>query len=272
MAWPGIGFTSASCRAYRIMNGVPIPGVSAGSNQVGASEMCTAHVICPSGPAAAGNGASVSTARRSTAATGAGLMSFALQLHVFVGCRERVAGDEADAGLVDTRAHAVQPGVQPDGRDHRLVVNELLDPVQHRLAPLGVELGGLLPEEPVDVRVAAGDVGTAGGHERLDAGGRVAEGAAAALDQPLELLLGPAPEEGHPFDRPQPHPDPDRVEIVDDGLADVGDGGVAEVVAGVEAVGIAGLGQELAGPRRIASEPGRLPVELETAGDEAPVD
>jgi hypothetical protein len=39
MALPGIGFTRASCSAKRIMNGVPIPGVSAGSNQVGASVM-----------------------------------------------------------------------------------------------------------------------------------------------------------------------------------------------------------------------------------------
>ena len=34
------------------MNGVMMPGVSAGSNHVGASEMWTAHVSCPSGPAA----------------------------------------------------------------------------------------------------------------------------------------------------------------------------------------------------------------------------
>src|SRR6185436_10711288 len=33
------------------MNGVPMPGVSAGSNHVGASVTCTAHVICPSGAA-----------------------------------------------------------------------------------------------------------------------------------------------------------------------------------------------------------------------------
>src|SRR5438093_2494704 len=33
------------------MNGVMIPLVSAGSNQVGASETCTAHVSCPSGAA-----------------------------------------------------------------------------------------------------------------------------------------------------------------------------------------------------------------------------
>src|SRR5262245_16848547 len=35
------------------MNGVMIPEVSAGSNQVGASEIWTAHVICPSGAASA---------------------------------------------------------------------------------------------------------------------------------------------------------------------------------------------------------------------------
>ena len=42
----------ASCSAYRIRKGVMIPGVSAGSNQVGASEMWTAQVSCPSGLAA----------------------------------------------------------------------------------------------------------------------------------------------------------------------------------------------------------------------------
>src|SRR5438093_156079 len=39
------------------MNGVMTPGVSAGSNHVGASETWTAHVICPSGPAVAAAGA-----------------------------------------------------------------------------------------------------------------------------------------------------------------------------------------------------------------------
>ncbi len=38
MALPGIGFTRASWSAYSTMNGVAIPGVSAGSNQVGAIE------------------------------------------------------------------------------------------------------------------------------------------------------------------------------------------------------------------------------------------
>src|SRR5262245_5483816 len=49
-----MGFTMASCSAYITMKGVMIPGVSAGSNHVGANEMCTPQVSCPSGPAARG--------------------------------------------------------------------------------------------------------------------------------------------------------------------------------------------------------------------------
>jgi hypothetical protein len=51
-----MGFTIASCIAYITKNGVMIPGVSAGSNHVGASVMCTPHVIWPSGAAPAGAG------------------------------------------------------------------------------------------------------------------------------------------------------------------------------------------------------------------------
>src|SRR6266545_4842558 len=51
-ALPGMGFTRPSWRAYSTMKGVMMPGVSAGSNQVGASETWTAHVIWPLGPAA----------------------------------------------------------------------------------------------------------------------------------------------------------------------------------------------------------------------------
>src|SRR5205085_8881356 len=47
-----MGFRIASCMAYITMNGVITPGVSAGSNQVGASEICTPQIICVSGPAA----------------------------------------------------------------------------------------------------------------------------------------------------------------------------------------------------------------------------
>jgi len=59
-----------SCSAYSTTNGVMIPDVSAGSNQVGASEKCTAQVIWPSGAAWLGGApaapiASTGNARRS---------------------------------------------------------------------------------------------------------------------------------------------------------------------------------------------------------------
>src|SRR5262245_56886233 len=64
---PDIGFTTASCSAYSTMNGVITDGVSAGSNHVGASEMCTAQVTSPSGAAAAGD-ATTSMSRTNAAA------------------------------------------------------------------------------------------------------------------------------------------------------------------------------------------------------------
>ena len=55
--------------AYSTMKGVMIPGVSAGSNQVGARETCTAHVAWPSGAAVAAGGEG--KAARTTAARAA---------------------------------------------------------------------------------------------------------------------------------------------------------------------------------------------------------
>src|SRR5262249_9049584 len=53
MLLPGMGFTRASWVADSTMKGVPWM-FSAGSNQVGTSDVCTAHVIWPSGPAPTG--------------------------------------------------------------------------------------------------------------------------------------------------------------------------------------------------------------------------
>src|SRR4029450_2649997 len=44
-----MGFTSASCMAYKQIKGVINPGVSAGSNHIGARVMCIAQVIWPVG-------------------------------------------------------------------------------------------------------------------------------------------------------------------------------------------------------------------------------
>ena len=52
---------------------------------------------------------------------------------------------------------------------------------------------------------------------------------------------------------------PDRLEVVEHGLTEIGVGGVAVVLAGVEAVGIAGLGQELLGLGWIVDGRRRLP-------------
>ena len=53
---PGNGFSIASCSAYITMKGVMMPGVSAGSNQVGASDICTPQVswLCGAAEPASG--------------------------------------------------------------------------------------------------------------------------------------------------------------------------------------------------------------------------
>src|SRR5262249_19776946 len=179
---------------------------------------------------------------------------------------------DADARFLDSRSYAVQAGVQPDRRDHDFIVDELLDALQSGLASLRIQFPGLLGEETVDVRIAAVDIGAATGDEGLDSRGGAAVRGARALDDALVLFFGPSLEEGCPLDRTQPHANPGGVEVVDHGLADERDRCVAEVVSGVEAVGIASLGEELLGARRIVRVAGWLPVELEAARNDAPGD
>src|SRR5262244_2046649 len=135
------------------------------------------------------------------------------------------------------RAGPREAGVEPDGRDDHLVLDELLDLVQRRFTPFGVELVGLLLEQAVDIGIVAINVRAAADDEGLDPGRGVAEGATGAVDEPLVALLGPPLEVGCPLDRAEPHANAGRIEVVDHGLADVHDRSVAEVVAGVEAVG-----------------------------------
>src|SRR5436309_12796764 len=56
------------------MNGVTIPGVSAGSNHVGASEMWTPQITWPSGAAAAGTAAAAEISRTRTVTERRGLI------------------------------------------------------------------------------------------------------------------------------------------------------------------------------------------------------
>ena len=77
----------------------------------------------------------------------------------------------------------------PDGGDHRLVVDELLDPVEAGLPPLGVHLARLLADETIDVRIASVGERATRCHEGIEPGGGVPEGAARSLDDVLQLLL-----------------------------------------------------------------------------------
>src|SRR5437867_973503 len=212
------------------MNDVMDPEVSAGSNHVGASETWTAQLIWPAGasarPSDAATARKAPTVKIRTMRTMVGrlrtvfmmeasfLTSSALQLHVLVRRRKRVSGDHSDPRLLHPWPQPAQAGVQPDRRDHGLLMDELLDAVQRRLAPLRVQLARLLAEQSIDVAITAVNVVAAGGDEGLDSRRRVAEGATAALDEPLILLFGPPPEEGRPLDRPELHPDASRVEVV----------------------------------------------------------
>src|SRR5262249_31770124 len=94
--------------------------------------------------------------------------SLSLEPYVLVRSGERIAGDQPETRLLPSRPVAAHQAHLHDRRDHRLLVHELLDTVQRRLAPLLVELGALLAEEPVDVRVAAVHVRAAGRDEGLD--------------------------------------------------------------------------------------------------------
>src|SRR5688572_6615381 len=169
------------------------------------------------------------------------LTSLLLDSHVFVRRGVGMPGDQAEAGLLDARADTVEERELPDRRVNDLVVEQLLHAMENRLALLAVELVGLLPVEAVEVGVAPVRVRPARHHEGLHARRRIAERAAGALDQVLELLAAVAAEEGRPLQRSELDGDPDPLQVGHDRLREVRVSRVAEVLAGVEAAGIAGL-------------------------------
>src|SRR5215470_6261095 len=180
-----------------------------------------------------------------------------------------MAGNEPEPGLPDTRAHSVEERELEDWSVHDARLDDLLHLLERRVAPLGVQLGGLLAEEAVEVWVAAVDVGAVGDHEGLEASGRIAKGAAGRLDDVLELLLRVGLEEGGTLQRHELDLDAYRLEVVHHDLGEVRVGGVAIEVACVEAVRVAGVAEELLGARDVEDRGRRLPEELEVVGDDA---
>src|SRR5438445_6583376 len=138
---------------------------------------------------------------------------------------------------------AIDESELPDRREDCPFMDDLLHLFEDRGALLLVEFGGLLLEQLIEVGVAAISIAAALDRHGLDPGRRVAEGAAAAHDQVLVLLLSIALEEGGAFERLQARVDADLAEIVDDRLAEIGVRGITIKLAGVEAFGMPRFGQ-----------------------------
>src|SRR5881296_3873351 len=137
-------------------------------------------------------------------------------------------------------------------------------------ALLGIELGGLLAEEPVDVGIDSVRVGPARGHEGVDPRGGVSGDAADGVDETLQLLLAEGVQHRGALNRTELRPYPGRLQIVEHRFGGAAHRGVAPEVAALEALGIAGFREELPGARRIERVDRRLPVEVEARGDDAP--
>src|SRR5712692_9947248 len=75
----------------------------------------------------------------------------ALEPQVLVRRGVRVPRDEGEARLCHARPVAVEEGQLPDGREHRLVVDELLDAMEDRLPLFRVDLARLFLDEPLAV-------------------------------------------------------------------------------------------------------------------------
>src|SRR5262249_56669667 len=121
------------------------------------------------------------------------------------------------------------------------------------------------------VQWGVGAAGTAAGGEGAPGGGGgVAVGAVRARQAVGDLAAPPLREERGALEGTQACPDSDCLQVVDDGLGEIREGGIAGVVAGIEAIRIAGLGQKLAGVLGIVRNRRRWPRGLEGGGDDAP--
>src|SRR5262249_2265776 len=141
-----------------------------------------------------------------------------LELDLLIRRRPRIVQDESEARLGHARTVPTQGGELPQWEIHGLVVDQLLDAVQERLALLWIELGRLLLEEVVDVGISAVRVRAARGREHLEPGGGVAGDTTQAVDEVAELLLLIRGQEPGALDWPQPRLDSDRLQVVEDRL------------------------------------------------------
>src|SRR5207245_8449620 len=187
-----------------------------------------------------------------------------LQPYLLEWRRPGVGIDQHQPGLLHARPDSARPEELEDGTEAHALVEGLLDLVQQGLALLAIGLDGLLPVQGVDVGIAAVRVGAVARHDLRHPRGRVAVEAAAADAHTLELLRSPRREEGGPLHRPHLELDPEAADIVHDGFAPRKERRRHVELPRVEAVRVAGLGQELPGLRGIVGC--RLDGQRELAG------
>jgi hypothetical protein len=132
-----------------------------------------------------------------------------------------MACDEGEARLGHPWPIAIEECQLPDGREHRTLVDHLLDAMQDRLTLLGIELRRLLPDKSLDVGIAAVGEGASCSDEGVEASGGVARGAARGLDDVLQLLVAVLRDERCALQRAESRPDADRVQIVNDGFSEI---------------------------------------------------
>src|SRR5262249_42127916 len=90
-----------------------------------------------------------------------------------------------------------------------------------------------------------------------------------SLDDMLQTLLGVALEKRSTLERTQLGADAHFLKVIEHGLAEVGVGAIAIVLARVEALGVAGFRQERARLGGIVGWARRRPIKLETIRDDA---
>src|SRR5439155_3232995 len=80
--------------------------------------------------------------------------SLSFEPELLVRCRRRHVGDEPNGRLRDAGAERADAGLLPQWRVHDLLVNELLDPVEDRLALAAVHFARDLSHQPFDVGIS----------------------------------------------------------------------------------------------------------------------
>src|SRR5581483_4823562 len=159
--------------------------------------------------------------------------------------------DQHERRLLDARPDATRPHVLEDRRDADALVHQPLDLVEQQLALAAIELVRLLLVERVDVRVAAVGIGAVARNDLRHARGGVAIQRARAHADAAQLLRRDRREERRALHGPHPDADAHGAEVADDRLAEREVRRQLIELTRIEAVRIAGLGQELPAPRGI---------------------